>query len=98
MIRPYHTTPGKRVIKNFKHRIHEYNANSSYYHTTQDDKKQFLSSINSYLGILRQHQSYKIRKSCLSRLQGPWKNHLFYDKDFKKIAVISSSGSLFNIK
>jgi RNA-directed DNA polymerase len=71
MIRPYHLLPGKRVIKGFKSCIRKYNSKESPGDRAEKDKKQFLSSINSYLGILRQYKSYKMRKHCLSQLQGP---------------------------
>lgn len=87
IIRPYHTTPGKRTIKGFKNRIHEYSCWKKEEKISKEDKKQLLSSINSYLGILGQYKSYKIRKSCLDRLQGPWNQLFFYDTSFKKISL-----------
>lgn len=63
-IRPYRTVAGKRMAGNFYWKIEKWNQIIL---ENAKMQKKFLSSINSYLGIMRHYHSYKLRKKMLTR-------------------------------
>jgi len=74
-IRPYRTVAGKRMVGNFYWNIKKWNrlilknAKTQPIKSllSQSQRKKFLSSINSYLGIVKHCNSYKLRKKMLAR-------------------------------
>ena len=51
----------------------------------KDDRSAFLSSMNSYLGIMKHYKTFKIRKSILSKkLSAQWFNYTILNKSITK--------------
>ncbi len=49
----------------------------------------FVSSVNSYLGLMRHYKSYKIRKHFVLSKLGEWLPYIVIGKDYKKINRLS---------
>jgi hypothetical protein len=84
-IKPYRTYVSRRVKNNFYQAIQGWNARIR----SQDNKlapeelKSFLASMNSYLGILIHHDTYKLRRSMLQRLSPYFWNHVYPCKGYR---------------
>lgn len=87
VIRPYHTLPGKRLTKGVFCSLDVLHRNRSAHDPTKEQKRLFLSSMNSYFGLLRQHKSFRIRKKVASMLKGSWKAKAFTDVGFRKFSL-----------
>lgn len=66
-IKPYRTYIRKRTIWYFYWKIEQLNKRlqENNYEMNDNFAKDFLACINSYLGLLKHHKSYKIRKKVL---------------------------------
>ena len=87
MIRPYHTTMGKRFSGNVLRRMEHYSQREEGPCIEKEEKQEFLSSVNSYLGIASQHKSYRLRKRAFCILKGPWKKKAYMAVGLKKISL-----------
>src|SRR5690554_7786978 len=57
------------------------------YHT-KEDKAAFLSSMNSYLGIMKHYKSYKLRKRMIfKKLSAYWFNHVYLSGGIAKFVL-----------
>ena len=55
-----------------------YNSGTPSPFICKEEKAAFLSSMNSYLGIMKHYKSYKLRKRMIfKRLSGYWFNHVY---------------------
>lgn len=81
--------PSDRIYNNIMHylckTIAKANADSSYALAYKD---KILSSVNSYLGMLRHMSAYNLRKQICNRIQQSALGIVFdIDKDYKKIII-----------
>lgn len=54
----------------------------------EDLKKRFLSSMNSYLGIMKHHNTYKLRKKMLvQNLSAYFWNHVYISSNYSKLVL-----------
>ena len=53
---------GKRAIKGMRKTIGEYNYKASKRPLSDDEEEHFLQSLNSYLGLMRHHNSFNLRQ------------------------------------
>jgi len=69
IIKPYRIYIRNRIKGNFYRKIQYWNnfLSRKRYQLTSTDVKQFLSSINSYLGIMKHYNTYKLRKKMLTK-------------------------------
>jgi len=68
MIKPYRIYIANRVKGNFYQALKKQNKIICNHKPTVDEKKYFISSINSYLGIMKHYKTYKIRKKMIKNL------------------------------
>jgi hypothetical protein len=62
-----------RTKGNFYHVIEKQNEIVRDHKPREEEKKTFLSSMNSYLGIMKHYNTYRLRKDMLAgRLSGWW--------------------------
>ncbi len=55
---------------------------------SSDDQKQFLSSMNSYLGIMKHYKTYRLRKKMLFKnLSGWWWNQVYLSGGIAKFVL-----------
>jgi hypothetical protein len=64
-IKPSHIVINHRTINNFKHSLLEYNKLAIHNKPDRSELSSFISSVNSYLGILKHYKTYKIRHRIL---------------------------------
>ena len=62
VIKPHRIYIGKRVKGNFYDSIAEYNALTCKGKPNKEEQAVFLSSMNSYLGIMKHYNTYRLRK------------------------------------
>jgi len=88
VIKPYRNYIGNRVKGNFYQAIEKQNRIADNRAPTSEEKKRVISCINSYLGILKRHKSYRIRKQMIeSRLAAGWRNLIFAGGGYKKVVL-----------
>lgn len=62
---------------------------SKYSEYSEKGLDNFVSSVNSYLGLMRHYKSYKIRKHFVLSKLGEWLSYIVIGKDYKKINRLS---------
>ena len=77
VIKPGRICVANRTRSNFYTAIQKQNA---IVRSCKPDKAQqahFLSSMNSYLGILKHYKTYRLRRKMLTRLSAWWLNYAY---------------------
>lgn len=74
--KPGRTYVGNRVVRNCLAAIREWNRNPS-----PAKLDHFLSSINSYLGMMRHHAAYRIIKRMAAAVSKRWLRYCAFDED-----------------
>jgi len=90
-IKPYRIYIRNRIKGNFWRKVQYWNKllAEKRGQLIKEDIKQFLSSINSYLGIMKHYNTYKLRKKILTQnLSAHFRNYLYISGDYGKIAKI----------
>jgi hypothetical protein len=88
MIKPHRIYMAKRTKGNFYYAIQKQNKIARDHKPTEEEKGAFLSSMNSYLGIMRHYKTYRLRKSVIIKnLSGWWWNYVFLSGGFKKFIL-----------
>jgi len=76
VIKPYRTYIANRTKGNFYQAIERLNLIARDHKPTKEEKGKFLSSMNSYLGIMKHYKTYRLRKHIIIKnLSGWWWNH-----------------------
>ncbi|MCL2412191.1 MAG: RNA-directed DNA polymerase [Treponema sp.] len=76
-IKPSHTVINHRTIKNFKQSLYEFNLLAENHKPDKEEVSSFISSVNSYLGILNHHKTFKKRKNILANnISLNWYKHI----------------------
>lgn len=78
VIRPNHIQGGRRIKGNFYEAIQKHNQVVKTHKPSIDERAAFLCSINSYLGILKHYQTYRLRKRLLIKHLSIWWWNLAY--------------------
>ncbi|MCX6989654.1 MAG: RNA-directed DNA polymerase [Chlamydiae bacterium] len=71
-IKPNRIYVNHRSVRNFREAIQRQNAIIEEDPPTVEEKQHFLSSMNSYLGMMLPYKSYTLRKKILSTLSKQW--------------------------
>jgi len=78
VIKPYRIYIKNRTKGNFYKKIQQLDTMTA---------SKFLASVNSYLGILKQFDTFKLRKSVLEGLGGGLKEKFLVSQDYSKITL-----------
>ena len=78
VIKPNHITSGKRTKGNFYDAIIRHNTIVLERKPTREEQVAFLCSINSYLGIMKHYDTYRLRKKFLIKHLSIWWWNLMY--------------------
>lgn len=74
-----------RTVSNFIDTIRKYNqlaeTNPNY---TKENAEHFVSSLNSYFGLLGHYQSYAIRRKVTNMISSKWFEVMFISGHFEK--------------
>ena len=85
-IKPSHTVIGRRTKGNFVKKLQVYEKMAEDHKPTKEEKNAILSSVNSYLGIMRHYKSKKFRvKQILRYFRKRLKNHFSFKAEGLKI-------------
>jgi RNA-directed DNA polymerase len=88
VIKPNRIYIANRTKGNFYNAIEKQNKVIQEHKPTKEDKAAFLSSMNSYLGIMKHYKSYKLRKRMIfKRLSGYWFNHVYLSGGVAKFVL-----------
>jgi hypothetical protein len=88
VIKPNRIYIANRTKGNFYNAIEKQNKVVRDHKPTKEEKATFLSSMNSYLGIMKHYKSYKIRKTIIfKRLSGYWFNHVYLSAGIAKFLL-----------
>jgi len=88
VIKPNRIYIANRTKGNFYNAIEKQNKIIQDHKPTKEDKASFLSSMNSYLGIMKHYKSYKLRKRMIfKRLSGYWFNHVYLSGGIAKFVL-----------
>lgn len=92
VIKPHRIYIANRTKGNFYQAIENQNKIVRDHRPTKEEKTAFLSSINSYLGIIKHYKTYNLRKKMIkNNLSGFWFNHVIpvkYEKFEMKHKVV----------
>jgi len=76
-IKPTHTVTNHRTIKNFKHRLFWANKLVVDHKPSKREVERFVSSVNSYLGIMKHYKTFEKRWMLLeNHISTLWKKHI----------------------
>ncbi|MCL1928160.1 MAG: RNA-directed DNA polymerase, partial [Treponema sp.] len=86
-IKPSHIVINHRTIRNFKRSLYFYNKLVFDHKPDKEERSSFISSVNSYLGILKHYKTYKKRQNILLNfISSSWYKHItFSSTKFCKI-------------
>ncbi len=88
VIKPNRIYIANRTKGNFYNAIEKQNKVVREHKPTKEEKAAFLSSMNSYLGIMKHYKSYKLRKKMIfKRLSGYWFNHVYLSGGIVKFVL-----------
>ena len=78
-VKPSHIVVNKRIIRNFKRSIALHNYLAMLHKPNTFEMQYFISSVNSYLGIMRHYKTYRIRSHILKQdISSDWKKHICF--------------------
>ena len=77
-IKPGRIYTGKRIKGNFYNAIEHHNQLIKERKPTQEEQTAFLCSMNSYLGIMKHYNTYRLRKRMLVKHVSVWWWNLMY--------------------
>lgn len=88
VIMPNRIYIANRTKGNFYNAIEKQNQIVRDRKPTKEDKAAFLSSMNSYLGIMKHYKSYKLRKRMIfKKLSAYWFNHVYLSGGIAKFVL-----------
>ena len=88
VIKPNRIYIANRTKGNFYNAIEKQNKIIQNHKPTKEEKSAFLSSMNSYLGIMKHYESYNLRKRMIfKRLSGYWLNHVYLSGGIAKFVL-----------
>ena len=86
-IKPSHIVINHRTLKNFKSSLYMQNKHIIDHKPGKEEREAFISSVNSYLGILKHYKTYRKRRHIiLNRISSFWYKHIVFSScEFTKI-------------
>jgi len=88
VIKPNRIYIANRTKGNFYRAIEKQNAIARDHKPTIEEQESFLSSMNSYLGLMKHYKSYKLRKQMIfNYLSGWWWNHVYLSGGISKFVM-----------
>jgi hypothetical protein len=88
VIKPHRIYIAKRTNGNFYEAIEKQNQIVRDHKPGREEQENFLSSMNSYLGILKHYKTYKFRKQILFRyLSAWWWNYVYLSGGIQKFVL-----------
>ncbi|NQV88239.1 MAG: hypothetical protein HQ402_01615, partial [Parcubacteria group bacterium] len=87
IIKPNRIYIANRIKGNFYNAIQKHNNIVQLDKPTKTEMSSFLSSMNSYLGIMKHYKTYKLRRNMIVKnLHYWWWNHVYLSSELTKVA------------
>jgi hypothetical protein len=78
-LKPSHVVANRRTLKNFKRALHGHNKLAENHKPGKEERAAFISSVNSYLGILKHYKTYRQRRLIIKNNVSPlWYKHVIF--------------------
>lgn len=91
-IKPYRIYPAKRTRAQFYDSIINQNNIVADRKPTMDEQDAFVSSINSYLGLMKHYSSYNFRKKLLYKnVSGYWWNYVYLSGGIARLVKLEKT-------
>ena len=88
VIKPHRVYIANRTKGNFYQAIQRLNLIARDHKPTKEEKGKFLSSMNSYLGIMKHYKTYRLRKRIIIKnLSGWWWNSAYLSRSINKFSL-----------
>ena len=88
VIKPNRIYIANRTKGNFYNAIENQNKIARDHKPTKEEQAVFLSSMNSYLGIMKHYKTYKLRKGMIFKsLSGWWWNYVYLTGGISKFVM-----------
>ncbi len=88
VIKPHRIYIGNRAKGNFSESVQHHNALVRERKPTWEEKERFISTMNSYLGIMKHYKTYKLRQSLLcTDVSAWWWNYAYASNDLSKLVL-----------
>jgi RNA-directed DNA polymerase len=88
VIKPYRLYIANRTKGNLYHAIEKLNLIALNHKPSKHEKNKFLSSMNSYLGIMKHYKTYRLRKHIIIKnLSISWWKHAYICDDMNKFCL-----------
>ncbi len=88
VIKPNRIYVSNRTKGNFYNAIQKQNLVARDHKPTKQVQKEFIASMNSYLGIMSHYKSYKLRKGMIFKnMSGWWWNYVYLSGGVKKFEL-----------
>jgi RNA-directed DNA polymerase len=92
VIKPHRIYIANRTKGNFYTAIAKQNALVKEHKPSKQQKASFLSCMNSYLGLMKHRNTYKLRKKMLfTKLSSWWWNHMYLSGGLAKFVIRAKS-------
>lgn len=86
VIKPNRTYAGKRTIGNLKYLLKKTSEDFKYKEMSIYDVNKLVASFNSYMGFLKHHATFKIRKKIITgEFMKPFLSKCYFDHSFSKM-------------
>lgn len=91
VIKPHRIYVANRTKGNFYNTIDKYNLIVREHKPTQEELESFMSSMNSYLGIMQHYKSYSLRKAMLyKQVSAWWWNYVYIYNNYRQLRASQS--------
>lgn len=88
VIKPHRTYIGSRVKGSFYQAIKEQNDLITSHEPTKSEQENFVASMNSYLGIMKHHKTYNLRKKMIAQtLSDKWWKYTYVTGGISKFVM-----------
>ncbi len=79
-IKPYRIYIGNRTKGNFYQAVEKQNKLIKNHKPSKKEKLSFLSSMNSYLGLIKHYRTYNLKRKILKKINSCWKNYFHFNQ------------------
>lgn len=88
VIKPHRTYIATRTKGNFYRAIQKQNAIANDHKPTKSEQQEFIASMNSYLGIMKQYKTHRMRKKMIFKnLSAWWWNYVYLTGGISKFVL-----------
>ncbi|HHB78398.1 MAG TPA: hypothetical protein ENK85_04110 [Saprospiraceae bacterium] len=88
VIKPHRTYIATRTKGNFYTAIQKQNAIANDHKPTKSEQQEFIASMNSYLGIMKQYKTHRMRKKMIFKnLSAWWWNYVYLTGGISKFVL-----------